>query len=68
MSVPAKLGAYVAVLALALVAGAGLGAAVGPIDTGGDPAHTTDPAPATDPATDPAPDHDEENHDGGHGS
>jgi hypothetical protein len=61
MSVPAKLGAYVAVLALALVAGAGLGAAVGPIDTGGsDPAHTTDPPAATD--------HDAEIHDGGHGS
>lgn len=67
MSVPTKLGAYAAVLALALVAGAGLGAAVGPIDIGGsDPAEAPDTTDATD--TTDAIDRDEEIHDGGHGS
>ena len=57
MRAPAKLAAYGAVLAIALGAGAGLGAAVGPLDVGGDgdePAthtsHTTPTTPAT-PAT-----------------
>ncbi|HEX6422492.1 MAG TPA: hypothetical protein VFZ79_03375 [Acidimicrobiales bacterium] len=58
MRPPAKLAVYGAVLAIALVGGAGAGAALGPIDVSADDTHEPRPADGT-PAADSA-------HDGGH--
>ena len=58
MNAPAKLAAYALVLTIAMGGGAAVGAAVGPIDVGGDndgePGHQMEPEPDTDPATDPS--------------